>query len=96
MNICVYIYACKLHDVTDVVMVIYSNSWNCIVRSQHCLKWEFKNYNDMDYECEEGINQWWQGQGCLLCYRLGGMTIQDSKSTPNILKTSALPNVQKD
>lgn len=50
----------------------------------------------MDYECEEGINQWWQGQGCLLCYRLGGMTIQDSKSTPNILKTSALPNEQKD
>lgn len=25
MNTCVYIYACKLHDVTDVVMVIYSN-----------------------------------------------------------------------
>lgn len=29
------------------------------------------NNNDIKYEYKEGINQWWQGQGCFICYFYG-------------------------
>lgn len=45
----------------------------------------------MKYEYKEGINQWWQGQGYLICYFLWGMTTHGSNSRSNNVKTSALP-----
>lgn len=66
-------------------------SWNFKVRSQHFLKWVFLINNDIKYEYKEGINQWWQGQGCFICYFLWGMTTHGSNSRSNDIKTTALP-----
>lgn len=66
-------------------------SWNFKVRSQHFLKWVFLINNDIKYEYKEGINQWWQGQGCFICYFIWGMTTHGSNSRSNDIKTTALP-----
>lgn len=66
-------------------------SWNFKVRSQHFLKWVFLINNDIKYEYKDGINQWWQGQGCFICYFLWGMTTHGSNSRSNDIKTTALP-----